>query len=51
MTMSGMAEPPRTIIIPCICIELSPLNLFFITDGFPDRIFESTKVIDDKLSL
>jgi len=45
-------QNPRTIILPCIFIELSPLNfVFVIMDVCPGHILESTKGIDMKLAL
>jgi len=47
-----MAMNPRTIILPCIFIELSPHNhLFFLMDACMGLIFESTNGIDMKLGL
>ena len=46
----GEGQNPRTIILPGIFIELSPLNhLFLIMDSCLGHIFESTNVIDIKL--
>ena len=48
----GEGQNPRTIILPCIFIELSPLNhLFFIMDACLCHILESTKDIVMKLGL
>jgi len=45
-------QNPRTIILPCIFIELSPLNhLIFIMDACLGHILESTKDIVMKLGL
>ena len=42
----------RTIILPCIFIEVSPLNLVFvIRDVCPGHILKSTKGIEMKLGL
>ena len=45
-----MEERGRTIILPCILTELSPLNhLFFIMVACPGHILESTKGVEIKL--
>ena len=40
-----------TIVLPCICIELSPHNHFSIMGDCPGHIFKSTKGIEMKLIL
>ena len=48
----GEGQNPRTIILPCIFIELLPHNhLFFIMDACPGHILESTQGILMKLGL
>ena len=48
IAMRGRAQNPKTIIIPCIFIELSPLNHFV---AGPCHILKSKKVIVMELSL
>ena len=51
MTMRARAVH-KNITLPCIFIELSPLNLlFFIIDACPGHILESTQGIEMKLGL
>ena len=42
----------RTIIMPCVCIEISPITIYvFITEAYSGHILESAKGIEMKLGL